>query len=82
MKIAVEKFKQDILKIGDKATERSYYPIICNFLEKFAESQKRREVFTVSEESSTVIKKEIGFPDITVRQRNHLVGYTFLSDEK
>ena len=75
MKTAVEKLKQDILRIKDRATERSYYPIICNFLKEFAESQKRPEVFAVSEESSTVIKKEIGFPDITVRQKNRLVGW-------
>jgi len=75
MKIAVKKFKQDILKIRDKATERSYYPIICDFLKKFAESQKRREVFAVPEESSAATGKDIGFPDITVRQKNRLVGW-------
>ncbi|MBU1164627.1 N-6 DNA methylase [Patescibacteria group bacterium] len=73
--VAILKLNQEILKIKDKATERSYYPVICNFLKEFAEIQKKKNFFATAEESSTVIKKGIGFPDITARQGNHLIGW-------
>lgn len=75
MNAPLEKFRQNILKIKDRATERSYYKDISNFIVEFAESEGRKDFFATPEESSTVISHEIGFPDITVRQGNRLVGW-------
>jgi len=75
MNVPLEKFRQNILKIKDQATERSYYKDISNFIVEFAESEGRKDFFATPEESSTVIDREIGFPDITLRQGNRLVGW-------
>ncbi|MBU1130735.1 N-6 DNA methylase [Patescibacteria group bacterium] len=75
MNIALEKLRQNILKIKDRATERSYYKEISNFIIEFAVTEKHKNFSATPEESSTVIKREIGFPDITVRQNERLVGW-------
>lgn len=75
MNVALEKFRQNILKIKDRATERSYYKDISNFIVEFADGEKYKDFSATPEESSTVIKREIGFPDITIRQNDRLVGW-------
>lgn len=72
---SIEKFGINIRKISDTGTERSYYRFVCQFLEEFAGELKNKDVLGVSEESSTVHETNIGFPDITIKSKNRLVGW-------
>ena len=72
---SIEKFGINIKKISDTGTERSYYRFVCQFLEEFAGELKNKDVLGVSEESSTVHETNIGFPDITIKSKNRLVGW-------
>lgn len=70
----VKKFGQDILRIKERGTERSFYPIICSFLEDIIQD-KYKNISATVEESLLEKSREIGFPDITIRQNNRLVGW-------
>lgn len=77
MNIIVEQTKQKIARIKDTATERSYYPLLCEFFESFAKSDaiKLREAHATPEETTTQYEKKVGFPDITIRNKNELIGW-------
>lgn len=77
MNILIEQTKQKIARIKDTATERSYYPLLCEFFESFAKSDviKLREAHATPEETTTQYEKKVGFPDITIRNKNELVGW-------
>lgn len=77
MNILIELTKQKIVRIRDTATERSYYPILCGFFEDFAKSDavKLRDAQATPEETTTQYEKKIGFPDITIRNKNDLIGW-------
>ena len=75
MNPSLEKFRQNILRIKDNATERSYYKEISNFIVEFSEREGVKDITATPEESSIVVSREIGFPDITIRQKNRLVGW-------
>ncbi len=73
----IELLKQKIAKIKDTATERSYYPLLCAFFEEYARSNalKLRNPQATPEETSTQYEHRIGFPDITIRNGNDLIGW-------
>lgn len=73
----IELLKQKIAKIKDTATERSYYPLLCAFFEEYAKSNalKLRNPQATPEETSTQYEHRIGFPDITIRNGNDLIGW-------
>lgn len=73
----IELLKQKIAKIKDTATERSYYPLLCAFFEEYAKSNalKLRNPQATPEETSTQYEHLIGFPDITIRNGNDLIGW-------
>lgn len=77
MNITIEVLKQKIARIKDTATERSYYPILCEFFEGYAKSgtPKLRDPNATPEETSTQYEHKVGFPDITIRNGNDLVGW-------
>ena len=77
MNIIIELLKQKIAKIKDTATERSYYPLLCAFFEEYAKSNalKLRNPQATPEETSTQYEHRIGFPDITIRNGNDLIGW-------
>lgn len=77
MNIIVEQTKQKIARIKDTATERSYYPILCDFFQDFAKSDaiELRDAHATPEETTTQYEKKIGFPDITIRNKNDLIGW-------
>ncbi len=77
MNITVELLKQKIAKIKDTATERSYYPLLCAFFEEYAKSGtlKLRTPQATPEETSTQYEHKVGFPDITIRNGNDLIGW-------
>jgi type I restriction-modification system DNA methylase subunit len=70
----VKEFGQDILRIKERGTERSFYPIICSFLEEIIQD-KYKNINATVEESLLEKNREIGFPDITIRQNNRLIGW-------
>lgn len=73
----IKLLKDRIAKLKDKATERSYYPLLCSFFEEFGKSGslKLQELQATPEETSTQYEKQIGFPDITIRNKNELIGW-------
>ncbi|MBI2592773.1 MAG: hypothetical protein HYW37_01245 [Candidatus Colwellbacteria bacterium] len=73
----IELLKQKIAKIKATATERSYYPLLCAFFEEYAKSNalKLRNPQATPEETSTQYEHRIGFPDITIRNGNDLIGW-------
>lgn len=77
MNAIIEQTKQKIMRIKDNATERSYYPILCDFFQEFAKSDiiKLRDVHATPEETTTQYEKKVGFPDITIRNKNELIGW-------
>lgn len=77
MNIIIEQTKQKIARIKDIATERSYYPILCEFFQEFAKSDsiKLRDAHATPEETTTQYEKKVGFPDITIRNRDELIGW-------
>jgi len=77
MNITIELLKQKIAKIKDTATERSYYPLLCGFFEEYAKSGtlKFRDPRATPEETSTQYEHKVGFPDITIRNGNDLIGW-------
>lgn len=77
MNIIAEQLKQKIAKIRDTATERSYYPLLCAFFEEYAKDGrlKLRNPQATPEETSTQYEHKVGFPDITIRNGNDLIGW-------
>ena len=72
---SLQLFQQAILKLADKGTERTYYPPFCNFISSFFEEQGTKDIIATAEESSKNLEDGVGFPDITVRQKNRLIGW-------
>lgn len=76
MNTDIELLKQKLAKLPQTANERSYYPILCEFIQNYASKTILNGVMAISEESLTVDDKNIGFPDITIRRQNgHLIGW-------
>lgn len=76
MNIPIEQLKQRVAKMKDKATERSFYPILCSFLEEYGKNTlKLRDLRATPEETSTQYEHVVGFPDITIRNGNDLIGW-------
>ena len=79
----IELLKHKVAKIKDTATERSYYPLLCSFIEEYAKSaQKLRNPCATPEETSKQYEKHVGFPDITVRNGNALIGWIEVKSPK
>ncbi len=74
---SLQQFQQEIKKIKDIGTERTYYPPFCEFLKNFfKENDKKNDhISATAEESSTQHEDKVGFPDITIRDGNRLVGW-------
>ncbi len=75
MNIPIEKFQQSFLRIKDHGTERSFYPALTNFLQELAELEKSKDIFATAEESAKAVAGGVGFPDVTVRRKDRLVGW-------
>ena len=77
MNIIIEQLKHKIARIQDTATERSYYPPLCAFFVDYAKSEalKLRSPQATPEETSTQYEHRVGFPDITMRNGNDLIGW-------
>jgi predicted helicase len=73
----VKQIKIKIANIKDIATERSYYPALCNFFEEVADSDfiKFKDVSVTVEETTTQYEGKVGFPDLTIRNKNQLIGW-------
>lgn len=63
---------EDALKDG---TERSIYKPLCNFLERFIQEKYKKQVSTIAEQSSKNYQKGVGFPDITLKEKDFTIGY-------
>lgn len=68
----------ELEKIRDYQTERSFYPILKQFLIDFAKEglQLKQDVNVISEASSKVHEDDVGFPDLTVQIQSY--GYKTL----
>lgn len=75
MLTSIEIFKQNYIRIKDRGTERSYYPVLTNFIKEYASELKNKDIYAIAEEKAKVENREIGFPDITIRQNERLVGW-------
>jgi predicted helicase len=76
MNTQIELLKHKIAAIPDSGNERSFYPALCNFLEEYGKiTLKLRAPQAVAEESLSKDDKNIGFPDITVRNGQNLIGW-------
>lgn len=76
MNTDIELLKQKLAKLPQTANERSYYPILCEFIQNSASKTILNDIMAISEESLAVDDKNIGFPDITIRRQNgHLIGW-------
>jgi predicted helicase len=75
--IMINLLKEKIAKLKDNATERSYYPVLCSFFVEFGKSGtlKLHGLQATPEETSTQYEHRIGFPDITIRNNNDLIGW-------
>jgi len=65
--------QSELEKISDLQTERSFYPILVNFLKQVASEDLnvKNEVMVIAEASSTVHEGKVGFPDLTIQLKNH-----------
>ncbi len=65
--------QSELEKISDLKTERSFYPILVNFLKQVAteDLNVKNEVVVIAEASSTVHENKVGFPDLTVQIKHH-----------
>src|SRR5579872_4207041 len=76
MNTTVELLKRKIVKIPDTGNERSYYTALCNFFDEYGKTvHKLRAPQSIAEESLTKDDKHIGFPDITIRNGESLIGW-------
>lgn len=76
MNVIIEQTKQKIARLPDTKNERSYYPILCKFLEEYGETiYKIKELQAIAEESLSKEDKNIGYPDITLRSKKSLIGW-------
>lgn len=68
-----KKLNAELQKIKDLGTERSYYPILKEFLIDFAKEHANitQAVNVVSEASSKVHESKVGFPDLTVQVKSY-----------
>lgn len=65
--------QSELEKISDLKTERSFYPILVNFLKQVAteDLELQNEVMVIAEASSTVHENKVGFPDLTVQIKSY-----------
>lgn len=76
MNTQIELLKQKISKIPDSGNERSFYTALCNFFEEYGKTVvKLRAPQAIAEESLSKNDKNIGFPDITIRNGQTLIGW-------
>ncbi|MFA6458253.1 MAG: type ISP restriction/modification enzyme [Patescibacteria group bacterium] len=68
-------FSAKLSKLLESGTERTLYKDFCIFIENIATELKYKEIIATAEENSTQHEDNIGFPDITVRQGDRLVGW-------
>lgn len=70
-----EYLNSELNKIKNLETERSYYPILKEFLIRFAkeELEVKNDINVISEASSKVHDSKVGFPDLTVQIKSY--GY-------
>jgi len=72
----LEIFKTKLSKLRDTANERTLYPLICEFIQACDSKNFGGPYVATSEESLSGYDKQIGFPDITVRnQTGRLIGW-------
>lgn len=72
---SLQQFQQALLKIQDLGTERTHYPVFCEFLRNFYIEIGRANISATAEETSTQHENRVGFPDITLRDSNRLIGW-------
>ncbi|EKE13609.1 MAG: hypothetical protein ACD_12C00889G0003 [uncultured bacterium] len=74
---SIEKLMLSLSKILDESNsnERTLYPVLCNFFQNFGSELKLLDISATSEESLQIEEKNIGFPDITIRQNGRLIGW-------
>jgi hypothetical protein len=60
---SIEIFKQNYLRIKDRGTERSYYPVLTSFLKDYAAELKNKDIDATAEEKANVENREIGRMD-------------------
>jgi hypothetical protein len=76
MNTAIEFLKQKIAKVPATGNERSTYPPLCNFFEEYGKTTfKLKAPQAIAEESLSKDDKNIGFPDITIRNGEKLIGW-------
>ncbi len=76
MNTQIELLKHKIAGIPDSGNERSFYPALCNFIEEYGKAALRlKSPQAVAEESLSKDDKNIGFPDITIRNGQNLIGW-------
>lgn len=76
MNIPIEQLKQRVARVPDSGNERSLYPALCNFFEDYGKIVfKLKAPQAVVEESLAENNKHVGFPDITIRNGEKLIGW-------
>ncbi len=76
MNPTIELLKQKIAKVLATGNERSTYTALCNFFVEYGKSTfKLKALDAVAEESLAKDDKHIGFPDITIRNGETLIGW-------
>ena len=70
---AFQTLQSELQKIDDLKTERSFYPVLVNFLKQVAleDLNVKNEISVIAEASSTVHEGKVGFPDLTVQVKNY-----------
>lgn len=72
---SLQQFQQALLKIQDLGTERTRYPVFCEFLKNFYGEIGSKDISATAEETSTQHEDRVGFPDITLRDSKRLIGW-------
>lgn len=78
MSTSIKIFSVEVKKLNDRisTTEPSYYPAFCKFLHDYAKEIKWPKIEgTPCENTKTSDSNSIGFPDITVRNDDYLIGW-------
>ena len=68
--------EQELSKLPPTANERSLYTPLNNFLKEYANSLYKVDTYSsIAEESGYSEEKHIGFPDLTLRNKEHAAGW-------
>lgn len=71
-----QKLEQELSKLPPTANERSLYTSLNNFLTEYANNLYKVDTYSsVAEESGYSEEKHIGFPDLTLRNKEHAAGW-------